>query len=129
MTEPRKRKTEFDESGKRRKRLPPNPKIYEMPDGIAHLHINSRRIRIPVLLDSGANVFLINQQLVTEFQIPTQQRQRAMPLSNFSGDKDLRSAKEFTNPITLEIGQNHHQSKITCEIATLGNRGLIIPSR
>jgi len=46
------------------------PERYNCPEGHAHIYILGKRYRIPVLLDSGSNIFLINEQLVEDLHIP-----------------------------------------------------------
>jgi len=46
------------------------PHRYDCPEGHVHIYILGKRYRIPVLLDPGSNIFLINEQLVvTTLQI------------------------------------------------------------
>jgi len=49
--------------GKGRAR-PPIPKHYECQQDWAYLETGGNRIRIRVLLDSGSNIFLLNEKLV-----------------------------------------------------------------
>jgi len=50
------------------------PQCYDCPEGHAHIYIFGKRYRIPVLLDSGSNIFLINEQLVKDLHIPYHSR-------------------------------------------------------
>ena len=49
---------------------PPIPKHYECPQGWAYFETGGNRIQIRVLLDSGSNIFLLNEKLVNQFEIP-----------------------------------------------------------
>ena len=85
------------------------------------------RTRIRVLLDSGSNIFLINQNLVKNLDIPYETRQTALPILTFEGTNASCGGKHFTHPILLEIGRNGHRSHRSCEIASAGRYHLIIP--
>ena len=53
--------------GKRLKNSKPEPKHYDSPEGYAFIETITGRTRIRVLLDSGSNIFLINQNLVKTY--------------------------------------------------------------
>jgi len=76
-----KRKAELPH-GKGRPR-PPIPKHYECLQGWAYLEAGGNRIRIRVLLDSGSNSFLLNEKLVSQFEIPYEMRQKAIDIVAF----------------------------------------------
>jgi len=46
------------------------PHRYDCPEGHAHSYILGKHYQIPVLLDSGSNIVLINEQLVKDLHIP-----------------------------------------------------------
>ena len=50
--------------GQRLKATKPKPKRYDCPEGYTYVETIKGRTRIRVLLDSGSNIFLINQNLV-----------------------------------------------------------------
>ena len=83
--------------------------------------------RVRVLLDSGSNIFLINQNLVGDRHIPNETRQTALPILTFEGTNTSYGGKQYTHPSLLEIGRNGHRSHISCEIASAGKYDLIIP--
>src|SRR5437879_6445459 len=101
------------------------PKIYKFPQGIAHIHVHGRRFRTRVLLDSGANVFVLNRSMVKELQIPIATRYEIMPLVGFDGTL-LSGGEYYSQPQTLEMG-NRHMSEVICEVADTGEYGIIIP--
>ena len=113
--------------GKRLKNSKPKPKHYDCPEGYAFIETITGRTRIRVLLDSGSNIFLINQNLVKNLHIPYETRQTALPILTFEGTNASYGGKHFTHPILLEIGRNGHRSHISCEIASAGKYDLIIP--
>jgi len=103
------------------------PHRYDCPEGHAHIYILGKRYRIPVLLDSGSNIFLINKQLVKDLHIPYHSRADAVQIQGFTGEAILSGGSHFTKPLYLEIGTNKHLSLVSCEIALAGKYGLIIP--
>jgi len=94
--------------GKKRMAHRPKPTHYDCPEGHAHIETITGRSKIHVLLDSGSNIFLINQKLVTKLQIPYETRQQALPILTFEETETHSGGKHFTHPILLEIGQNTH---------------------
>jgi len=103
------------------------PERYNCPEGHAHIYILGKRYRIPVLLDSGSNIFLINEQLVGDLLIPYHSRTDAVQIQGFTGESISSGGTNFTKPLFLEIGSNKHLSLVSCEIAPAGKYGMIIP--
>jgi len=103
------------------------PERYNCPEGHAHIYILGKRYRIPVLLDSGSNIFLINEQLVEDLHIPYHSRTDAVQIQGFTGESISSGGTNFTKPLFLEIGSNKHLSLVSCEIAPAGKYGMIIP--
>ena len=112
--------------GKRLKNSKPRPKHYDSREGYALIETSTGGTRIRVLLDSGSNIFLINQNLVKNLHILYETRQTALPILTFEGTNGSYGGKHFTTPILLEIGRNGQQSHIACEIASAGKYDLII---
>ena len=112
--------------GKRLKNSKPKPKHYDCPEGYAYIETITGCTRIRVLLDSGSNIFLINQNLVKNLNIPYETPQTALPILTFEGTNASYGAKHFTHTILLEIGRNGHRTHISCEIASAGKYYLII---
>ena len=71
--------------GKRLKATKPKPKHYDCPETYAYVEPIKGRTRVRVLLDSGSNIFLINQNLVKNLHIPYETRQTALPMLTFVG--------------------------------------------
>jgi len=103
------------------------PHRYDCHEGDPHIYILGKRYRIPVLLDSRSNIFLINKQLVKDLQIPYHSRADAVQIQGFTGEAISSTGSHFTNPLYLEIGTNKHLSLVSCEIARAGKYVMIIP--
>jgi len=84
------------------------PQRYDCPEGHAHIYILGKRYRIPVLLDSGSNIFLINEQLVNDLHIPYHSRADAVQIQGFTGEAISSSGLHFRKPFYLEIGTKKH---------------------
>jgi len=103
------------------------PERYNCPEGHAHIYILGKRYRIPVLLDFGSNIFLINEQLVEDLHIPYHSRTDAVQIQGFTGETISSGGTNFTKPLFLEIGSDKHLSLVSCEIAPAGKYSMIIP--
>jgi len=103
------------------------PERYNCPEGHAHIYILGKRYQIPDLLDSGSNIFLINEQLVEDLHIPYHSRTHAVHIQGFTGETIASGGTNFAKPLFLEIGNNQHLSLISCEIALAGKYGRMIP--
>ena len=114
-------------SGKRNKSIAQEPQRYQCPEGHAHSYVLGNRYRIPVLLDSGSNIFLINEILIHDLNIPYESRTDTIPIQWFTGETITAGGSHYTHPLYLEIGQNHHLSLVSSEIAPAGKYGMIIP--
>ena len=112
--------------GKRLKPTKPKPKHYDCPEGYAYVETIKGRTRVRVLLDSGSNIFLINQNLVKNLHIPYETRQTALPILTSEGTNASYGGKHYTHPILLEIRWNGHRSHISCEITSPRKYDLII---
>jgi len=82
---------------------------------------------ISVLLDSGSNIFLMNQKTARRLEIPSEARDSPLKITTFDSETTPTGGIFYTHPIRLEIGANGHQSMISCEIANPGRYDLIIP--
>ena len=80
-----------------------------------------------VLLDSGSNIFILNQETARWLNIPTKARDELVIISTFDGETAPIGGKFYTYPILLEIDANGHRSRISCEVANAGKYDLIIP--
>ena len=113
-------------SGKRKKTIAQEPQHYQCPEGDAHIYVFGNRYHIPVLLDSGLNILLINKTLVQDLKIPYESRTDIIPIQGFTGETITMGGSHYTYPLYLEIGQNHHLSLVSCKIAPAGKYGMII---
>jgi len=103
------------------------PKHYACPEGKAFIEIKNRKHTINVLLDSGSNIFLMNQDTARRLEIPTEARDSPLKITTFDGETAPTGGKFYTHLILLKIGANGHRSMISCEIANAGRYHLIIP--
>jgi len=103
------------------------PKHYACPEGKAFIDVKGGRHAIKVLLDSGSNIFLMNQDTAQRLEIPTEARDPLLKITTFDGEIAPRGGTFYTHPILLEIGANGHRSMLSCEIANAGRYDLIIP--
>jgi len=103
------------------------PKHYACPEGKAFIELKGRKHAISVLLDSGSNIFLMNQDTARRLEIPTEARDSTLKITTFDGETAPTRRKFYTHPIRLEIGANGHRSMISCEIASAGRYDIIIP--
>ena len=74
------------------------PKHYESPQGWAYLETGGKRIRIRVLLDSGSNIFLLNEKLVNQFEIPYEVRQKVIDIVAFDWVVASSGGKKVLSP-------------------------------
>jgi len=51
------------------------PKHYACPEGKAFIELQGRKHAISVLLDSGSNIFHMNQNTARRLEIPTEARE------------------------------------------------------
>jgi len=82
---------------------------------------------INFLLDSGSNIFLINQKTAQQLEIPTNARDSPLNITTFDGETAPHGGIFYTHAILLDIGLKGHRSLISCEIANAGPYDLIIP--
>jgi len=103
------------------------PKHYACPEGKAFIEFKGRKHAISVLLDSGSNIFFMNQNTARRPEILTEARDSPVKITTFDGETAPPGGIFYTHPIFLEIGANAHRSMISCEIANAGRYDLIIP--
>jgi len=80
-----------------------------------------------VLLDSGSNIFLRNQDTARRLEIPTEARDSLLKITTFDGETAPTGGIFYTHPLLLQISANSHRSMISCEISKAGRYYLIIP--
>jgi len=102
------------------------PKHYASPQGKAFIELKGRKHAISVLLDSGSNIYLINQDTARRLEILTEASDSPLKITTFDGETAPTGGIFYTHPILLEIGANGHRSMISCEIANAGRYDLII---
>ena len=82
---------------------------------------------INFLLDSGSNIFLINQKAAQRLEILTKARDSPFKITTCDHETAPPGGIFYTHPILLDIGPKGHRSLISCEIANAGPYDLIIP--
>jgi len=102
------------------------PKHYACPEGKPFIEIKGRKHTINVLLDSGSNIFLMNQKTAPRLEIPTEAREKPLKITTFDGETAPTGRLFYTHPMLLEIGAKGHPSIISCEIVDAGSYDLII---
>ena len=103
------------------------PKDYACPEGKAYIETQGQKHLIKVLLDSGSNIFFLNQEIAQQLNISTEARDEPLEITAFNGETAPTGGKYYTHPILLEIGTNGHRSSISYEIANAEKYDLIIP--
>ena len=122
-----KRNYEIRGPAPKRTKLKPSPRHYDCPEGSAFLFVSDKRHKIKVLLDSGSNIFLLNQKTARSLKIHYEIRETALQITAFNGEISSTGGKYYSHPIKLEIGTNGHTSMVSCEISDAGKYDMIIP--
>ena len=78
----------------KRTKLKPSPKQYDCPAGSAFLFVSDKRHKIKVLLDSGSNIFLLNQKTARSLKIAYEIRETPLEIPAFNGEY-LRRAENI----------------------------------
>jgi len=102
------------------------PKHYACPEGKAFIEVKEPKHVINVLLDSGSNIFLMNQDTARRLEIPTEAMDSLLKITTCDGETAPTGGIFNTHPILLEISANGHRSMISCELANAGRYELII---
>ena len=111
----------------KRTKLKPSPKHYNCPEGSTFRFVSDKRHRIRVLLDSGSNIFLLNQKTALSLKTPYEIRETPLQITAFNDDISSTGGKYYSHTIKLEIGTNSHTSIVSCKIADAGKYDMIIP--
>ena len=122
-----KRACETQGPGPKRTKYKPNPWNYECPEGNAILVISDKRDKFRVLLESGYNIFLLNQNTARTLKVPYEIRENPLKITAFNGEVSSAGGKYYSHPIQLEIGTNGHTTMVSCESADAGTYDMIIP--
>jgi len=78
------------------------------PEGKALIEVNGQKHPITVLLDSGSNIFLMNQDTGRPLKIPPEARDLQFQIMTFDGKTAPIGGTFYTHPMLLEIGTNGH---------------------
>jgi len=95
------------------------PKHYACSEGKAFIEVKGRKHAINVLLDSGSNIFLMNQNTAQWLKIPTKARDSPLKITTFDGETAPTGGIFYTHPILVEIATNAHRSLRSREIANI----------
>ena len=109
----------------KRRKNKPSPQHYEGPEGNATLVISDKRHKIKVLLDSGSNIFLLNQNTARTLKVPYEIRENPLKITPFNGEVTSTGGKYNSHGIQLEIGTNGHTTMVSCEIPDPGKYHMI----
>jgi len=90
------------------------------PEGKAFIEMKARKHLINVLLDSGSNLFLMNQDTARGLEMPTKARDSSLKITSFEGETAPTGGTFYTHPTLLAIGANGHRSIISWAIANAG---------
>ena len=102
----------------KKQQLPTPPKVGPRPFLDMKLSWDEHpEIVVRVMLDCGANVPVISQEMVQKHEIPGVLRQQACGFSAFDGMESGNAGRAYTLPCTLRI--EGHYTKETFEISTL----------
>jgi len=99
--------------GPKRTKFKPNPQQYECPEGNGILVISDKRHKIRVLLDSGCDIFLLNQNTAGTLKVLYETRENPLKISAFNGEVSSTGGKYYSHPIQLEIGTNGHTTMVS----------------
>ena len=102
----------------KKQKLPAPPKIGDRP--ILKMKLSwddNPEILMRVMLDCGANVPVISQEVVEMHRVPGVLRRQACGFSAFDGSESDSAGRAYTLPCTLRIGD--HYTKETFEISLL----------
>ena len=102
----------------KKQKLPPPPKIGARPILLMRLSWDDApEIIVTVMLDCGANVRVVSEQIVEKHKVLGVLRSRACGFAGFDGQESSSAGQAYTLPCTLRIGDHH--SKETFEISPL----------
>jgi len=112
--------------GPKRTKIKSNPQHYECPKGNAILVISDKRHKFRVLLDSGSNIFLLNQNTARTLKVRYEIREKLRKITAFNGEVFSTGGKYYSHLIQLEIDTNGHTTMVSSEIADAGKSDMII---
>ena len=107
-----------EETLAKKQKLPAPPKVGPRPFMKMKLSWEDNpEIVVRVMLDCGANVPVISQEMVEKHKIPGVRRQQACGMSGFDGGESTNAGRAYTFACTLRKGG--HYTKETFEISPL----------
>jgi len=81
------------------------------------LHVEQKRDRVQVLLDTGCSVPLVNQETAQRLQVPILKHDPAIRIENYTGQHVEKAGIYYTKPLLLQHRQ--HFSKETFEVTPM----------
>jgi len=117
----------FDQNPSESSRTLKKPKHYACTKEKAFIELKGRKNTINVVLDSGSNIFLRNQDTAQRPKVATQTQDSPLKITSFDGLTAPAGGLFYTHPISLEISANGHWRRIACKMANKGKHDLIIP--
>ena len=111
----------------KKQKVPLPPKIGKRPIVPMRLSwLDNTSIPVRVLLDPGANVPIISDDLVFFKKIPVVIRDKPQPINNFAGESDDTSGNAYTLPLLIICG--HHYVQESFEVSPLqDDHEIILP--
>jgi len=79
--------------GPKQTKIKPNPQHYECPEGNAILVTSDKQHKIRVLLDSGSNILLLNQNTARTLKVPYEIRENLLKITAFNGEVSSTGGK------------------------------------
>ena len=110
----------------RKRQKTTTPKIYERLIREVEIATPLGYQRCSALFDTGANIFVLDEQWAAQFHISYIERDVPLEIYGFSGQRDESAGRRLAPFLTLKI--NQHESTISTELGTLEDGiDLIIP--
>ena len=81
--------------GPKRTKYKPNPQHYECPEGNAILVISDKRPKIGVLLESGSNIVLLDQNTARTLKVPYEIKEKRLKITAFNGEVFYTGGKYY----------------------------------
>jgi len=103
-----------------------NPQPDQSPEGNTILVISDKWHEIRVLLDSGSNIILLNQNTARTLKVPYEIREKRIKITAFKGEVSSTRGKYYSHLIQLEISTNGHTTMVPCESADPGKYDMLI---
>ena len=113
--------------GPKQTKIKPSQQHYKYPKGNVFLVILDKRHKIKVLLDSGSNIFLLNQNTAQMLKVPYKIRENRLKITAFNVKVSSTREIYYSHPIQLHIRTNGHTSMVPCEIGDAGQYDMLIP--